>query len=133
MGFIIQPSAVWKPGGLEAVAILDAAPEFVFLGVRHGVSKELEDGHKLPALWEGHPSNGHRDGPPAGRRRVRHDGPKSMATPCHAPMLVLPCNASFGFVTARGIKLFCRSRFQSTFGHSSRHFPLGNHQLRHEF
>jgi hypothetical protein len=34
-----------------------AHTEVVIIGIRRGVSKGVEDGHRLPALWVGHPLN----------------------------------------------------------------------------
>jgi hypothetical protein len=46
-----------------------------FIGVRHGVSKGVEDGlwHRPPILLAGHPLNGHKgvEGPRAWRARVK--------------------------------------------------------------
>jgi hypothetical protein len=58
------------------------------IGVRHGVSKGVEDGH-------------FRGGPPTRRRRVGHGGParkfrESMATPCHTPMMKILIHSKLG-------------------------------------
>jgi hypothetical protein len=47
-------------------------------GGRPGVSKGVEDGHRMPALWAATPETAVRPfqgWPPAGHRRVRHGGP----------------------------------------------------------
>jgi hypothetical protein len=69
-----------------------------FIGVRLGVSKGVEDGHSLPALWVSTPETTimlFQGWPPTGHRMVKHGGPyrylrESMTTPCHTPMFCFP-------------------------------------------
>jgi hypothetical protein len=50
------------------------------IDVRRGVSKKVEDGHTMPALWVGHPCNGRKAisgvACPQGVEGFGHGGPR---------------------------------------------------------